>query len=166
VPRLFRHNPQETDEPRHNAPWSLAVVSVLGLFLAVLAIGWLAWLSPPSHWFTAKAGEPRVAVPVSRVAPNPVEAIRGDIEDLDARVSDLEDATGSSDLQSEIDDLQSRVDDLESRTNDVESRVDDVEPAMDDIGSSVDDLTSFKESLCDEFSFAEGVLYDAYAAAC
>lgn len=64
----------------------------------MLALRWLAWLSPPTHWFNANHGETRVAIPTERLAPPvPVAALRAEIEDLDSRISDLESASGNED---------------------------------------------------------------------
>jgi hypothetical protein len=102
---------------------SAALAASLVLNLAV--IGWLGWIvADPSYWFPgayAEQGErgpsgprgPRGPVgPPGPVGPDAEDAVAGlssDVDDLSARIDDLEGGVGTSELQNEIDDLRTIV---------------------------------------------------------
>jgi hypothetical protein len=93
----------------------LALVAA-NLLLSATAIGWLVWLSPPAHWFAAKKNEPRVAVPIDRLAPQvPLEEIQSQLDNLENQVEDV----SSSDLEVQLEELSGRVDELEATVTEI-----------------------------------------------
>lgn len=146
---------------RMSRPRLLAASLALNLVLALLALGWLAWVvTQPRHWFPgayAQQGErgergPRGPVglpgPPGSVGPDASDAI----DELSSRVDDLETGSGD-DASSSVDDLVSRLDDLETGGGD-------------QAGMSIDDLATTLGSMCDTLGTYGGALQDIYLAAC
>jgi hypothetical protein len=119
---------QEKGSRRTGRSHLLIVAVVASLALNVVALGWLAWIvADPSYWFPGAYAErgdrgpagplgPRGPVgppgPVGPDAEDAVSSLSTDLEDLSARVDDLESGGGTSDLQSEIDDLSTTVESI------------------------------------------------------
>jgi hypothetical protein len=95
---------------------SALAFALVNFVLSAAALTWLVWLSPPTHWFDAKKGEPAVAVPVSRLTPKvPLRQIQRDIDYLETRVSDVD----VSDLELQLEELSVSVDDLETTVSEI-----------------------------------------------
>jgi hypothetical protein len=151
-------------------PGRLPGFPIVGVLLSVAALAWLAWLSPPSQWFTAKEGEARIAVPIDRLAPPiPIEEIRRDLSDLESQLVDLESATGSSELELQLEELESRVSDLESRLDSVSDLFEATGERFDSVEAAVEELFETQRivsQLCDALAGSSGALYDLWITAC
>jgi hypothetical protein len=132
----------------------VTILLVLNLAAALTALGWLAWISAsPRYWFPdayAQKGDrgdpgPRgargPAGPPGPVGPDAQSAI----DDLDSRITDLEDSVGT--LESDLTDLQD-----ESGTSSLEIDVEETKTKLDDV--------------CSAFADYEGAFSDIYLTAC
>ena len=164
------------------------------LCLALAALGWLALLSPPAHWFDAEKGEARVAVPVERLSPRvSIEAIQGDINWLDRRISDhasqlislqgigeyvAKVETRVEEAETQLGELQGgtgssnlefQLQELESQLEEHESQLEEHESRVSDAQDAqteAQDAQAKVESLCDALATSDGALFDLYIAAC
>jgi hypothetical protein len=115
----------------------LYALATLALLLSVAALGWLAWLSPPTQLVKADRDEPRVAVPEERLAPSlRIGEIRSDIDDLQAQLGGLAGTAGLEDLEARVEELEVQVLDLEDSVSDIDDRVSEVEFNLSDVCSS------------------------------
>jgi hypothetical protein len=132
----------------------ITAVLIVNSLLALVALGWLAWISvAPRYWFSGAyaaqgpqgeqgpRGEQGAVGPAGPVGPDAEDAIAG--------------------LEAEVSDLSDRVDTLES----------DLSSLQDESGGSTleDDVqtaTGTVTGLCDALSLTDGTLYDIYVSAC
>jgi hypothetical protein len=91
--------------------------------------------------------------PLDVESPAQVDDLEDAVQSLESRMSNLEGA--DEEHGGRLDDLESRVDALEMRIDDLESRVDNLEA-----------VAAVVQAICDELAYADGALYDLYAAAC
>ena len=134
-------------------------ISVTSLVLSVAALGLTIWIaSAPRHWFAdAYAQRASKATPGRAGGPVGPDAASA-IDDVSARLDDLETGTGDQ-ASSSVEDLSSSIDDL--------GTIDDLETGSgDDAGTSVSDVSDKVNAICDEFSGYSGAFSDIYLAAC
>jgi hypothetical protein len=105
----------------------LIPVLAASLLLNAAALGWISWIvADPSYWFPAYAerGERGPVGPIGAQGPvgppgpvgpdaeDAVASLSSDVDDLTARLEDLEAGQGTSELESDVDDLVTRVDEI------------------------------------------------------
>jgi len=105
----------------------LGIAGAVGLAVSVMTLALVVYLAPP------QSGPP--AVKASRIEPE--VATMDELLSVEGRVSELENATGSEDVQSNVEDVQSNVEEVNARVSDLQSTIDDLDSRISDLEFSV-----------------------------